>query len=245
MNNFFKRIVTAVIAVAVVFSAATVPANAMTKKQVNSEITSLKKSIKKNKKKLPSLKKADQQELATYTYIKGQVLCENPLIVSDPNQHLYLHFKGTVNDLRATMTVDDRNPNAVLVEGYTKISDTPFSYGVWTCKETVAATAPHSASDLQAKIDSEQSRLTLLQNSKKELVAIDGVTLSKGESAQLVTHFSYGTQDINTLTWKSSNKKVVTVSKNGTVTAKKKGSAVISAKLSVTGKTYKTVVNVQ
>ena len=245
MNNFFKRIVTAVIAVAVVFSAATVPANAMTKKQVNSEITSLKKSIKKNKKKLPSLKKADQQELATYTYIKGQVLCENPLIVSDPNQHLYLHFKDTVNDLRAAMTVDDRNPNAVLVEGYTKISDTPFSYGVWTCKETVAATAPHSASDLQAKIDSEQSRLTLLQNSKKELVAIDGVTLSKGESAQLVTHFSYGTQDINTLTWKSSNKKVVTVSKNGTVTAKKKGSAVISAKLSVTGKTYKTVVNVQ
>ena len=245
MNNFFKRIVTAVIAVAVVFSAVTVPANAMTKKQVNSEITSLKKSIKKNKKKLPSLKKADQQELATYTYIKGQVLCENPLIVSDPNQHLYLHFKGTVNDLRAAMTVDDRNPNAVLAEGYTKISETPFSYGVWTCKETVAATAPHSASDLQAKIDSEQSRLKLLQNSKKELLAIDGVTLAKGESAQLVTHFSYGTQEINTLKWKSSNAKVASVSKDGVVTGKKKGSAVVSAKLSVTGKTYKTVVNVQ
>ena len=245
MNNFFKRIMTAVLAATIVFTAYAIPANAMSKKQVNAEITSLKKSIKKNKKKLPSLKKADQQELATYTYIKGQVLCENPLIVSDPNQHLYLHFKDNIDSLKSTMTVDDRNPNAVLAEGYTKISDTPFSYGVWTCKETVAATAPHSASDLQTKIDSEQSRLKLLQNSKKELLAIDGVTLSKGESAQLVTHFSYGTQDINTLTWKSSNKKVVTVSKTGVVTAKKKGSAVVSAKLSVTGKTYKTVVNVQ
>ena len=60
-----------------------------------------------------------------------------------------------------------------------------------------------------------------------------------------MTHFSYNTQEINTLKWKSSNTKIVSVSKNGVVTGKKKGSAVISAKLSVTGKTYKTVVNVQ
>lgn len=211
---------------------------------MNAEITTLKQRLKKDRQKLPSVKKKDQQELATYTYIKGQVLCENPLIVSDPNQHLYLHFNGNIDSLRSAMIVDDRNPNAVLIEGYVKISDVPFSYGVWTCKESKAASAPHNASDLQAKIDSEQARLTLLRNSKKELLAIDGITLSKGQSAQLVTHFAYNTQDINKLTWKSSNSKVVSVSKNGVVTGKKKGSAVISAKLSVTGKTYKTVVNV-
>lgn len=244
VNNFLKKIITLVLAATIIIVPAE-SASAMTANQVNKEITSLKKTIKSDKKKLPALKKSDAQELATYTYIKGQVLCEDPLIISDSNKNLYLHMKETYDNLKSALKVDDGNPNAVQVEGYVKISDTPYLYGIWTCKEARTASAPHVASDLQNKIDSNKARLTLLQNSKKELLAIDGVTLSKGQSVQLTTHFSYNTQKINTLTWKSSNNKIVTVSKNGTVTGKKKGSAVISAKLSVTGKTYKTVVNVQ
>lgn len=45
------------------------------------------------------------------------------------------------------------------------------------------------------------------------------------------------------VTWKSSNKKVATVSKNGKVTGKKKGTAVITAKVS--GKSYKCKVTVK
>ena len=244
VNNFVKKIVAVMLTIVMILAPAE-SANAMTVSQVNKEIKSLNKTLKSEKKKLKSLKKADAQELASYTYIKGQVLCEDPLIISDQNQKLYLHMNESLDTIRSKLTIDDRNVNAVLVEGYVKISSTPYIYGLWTCKEAVAATAPHSASDMQAKIDANQARLTLLKNSKKELLAIDGVTLAKGESQQLTTHFSYNTQEINTITWKSSNKKVVTVSKSGVVTGKKKGSAVISAKLSVTGKTYKTVVNVQ
>lgn len=236
MNNFLKRIVTAVLAATVVFSASTVPAQAMTKKQVNKEIKALKKSILKDEKKYPSVLKEDQAPMATYTQINGTVICEDPFIVFDNNNNLRLYFKDP--------TGLERNYDK-MIKGLVLVSDDIFPFNGNNNYVAEVVTAPHKASDLQTKITNDKARLKLLQNSKKELLAIDGVTLPKGESAQLVTHFSYDTQDINTLTWKSSNKKVVTVSKNGTVKAKKKGSAVISAKLSVTGKTYKTVVNVQ
>ena len=232
MNNFLKRIVTAVLAATVVFSAATVPAQAMTKKQVNKEIKSLKKSIPKDEKKYPSVLKEDQALMATYTQINGTVTCEDPFIVFDNNNNLRLYFKDP--------TGLERNYDK-MIKGLVLVSDDIFPFNGNNNYVAEVVTAPHKASDLQTKITNDKARLKLLQNSKKELLA----TLSKGESAQLVTHFSYDTQDINTLTWKSSNKKVVTVSKTGVVTAKKKGSAVISAKLSVTGKTYQTVVKVQ
>ena len=218
--------------------APTLSASAMTKAQVNSEITKLKKRIKTDKKKYPSLLKADQKEASEYIEIQGHKVSDDPLIIFDPNKNLYMHFANADG-----LTFDDGG--AGKTNAIVKVSDKSFLYGLWTCYDTTVAVMPHKASDLQSTIKSDQARLTLLQNSKKELLAIDGLTLSKGQSVQLTTHFSYNTQKINTLTWKSSNNKIVTVSKNGTVTGKKKGSAVISAKLSVTGKTYKTVVNVQ
>lgn len=233
IKRFFALTLAAVLAFVPV-----VPANAMTKAQVNSEITKLTKQIKKDKQNYPKLLKEDQKEASEYIEIQGHKVCEDPIIIFDPNRNLYMHFKSADG-----LTFDDRNMG--MTNALVKVSDTPFFYGLWTCYETTVVTMPHKASDLKAKIDSNKARVTLLKNSKKELLAIDGVTLSKGQSVQLTTHFSYNTQKINTLTWKSSNNKIVTVSKNGTVTGKKKGSAVISAKLSVTGKTYKTVVNVQ
>ena len=235
MNNFFKRIVTAVLAAAVVFTATAVPAQAMTKKQVNKEIISLKKKIKKDKKAYPSQLDKDNQLLATYNEIYGSITSQDPFVLYDNKSGQSLYFKDP----------DGLKINLNTASGLVSISKQFYRFNATDYLVAKVVETPHTASDTKARIESNQARLKLLQNSKKELLAIDGVTLAKGESAQLVTHFSYNTQEINTLKWKSSNTKIVSVSKNGVVTGKKKGSAVISAKLSVTGKTYKTVVNVK
>lgn len=146
--------------------------------------------------------------MATYTQIKGTLTCEDPFIVFDNNNNMRLYFKDP--------TGLERNYDK-MIKGLVLVTDDIYPFNGNNNYVAEVVSAPHKASDLQTKITNDKARLKLLQNSKKELVAIDGVTLAKGESAQLVTHFSYDTQDINTLTWKSSNKKVVTVSKNGTV----------------------------
>lgn len=196
-----KRIVTAVLAATVAFSAATVPAQAMTKKQVNKEIKALKKSISKDEKKYPSVLKEDQALMATYTQINGTVTCEDPFIVFDNRNNLRLYFKDP--------TGLERNYDK-MIKGLVLVTDDIYPFNGNNNYVAEVVSAPHKASDLQTKITNDKARLRLLQNS-----------------------------------WKSSNAKIVSVSKNGVVTGKKKGSAVISAKLSVTGKTYKTVVNVQ
>ena len=170
-----------------------------------------------------------------YTQIYGIVTSEDPFVMTDNDTGEMLYFKEPTGLTRNTNNAS----------GLVLITSDTFRFNGNDWKVARVVTAPHAYADLKAKVANDKTRLKLLQNSKKELLAIDGVTLSKGESVRLVTHFSYNTQDINTLKWKSSNAKVVSVSKSGVVTGKKKGSAVISAKLSVTGKTYKTVVNVQ
>ena len=234
-KTILKRLVTAVLAATVIFSTAAVPAQAMTKKQVNKEIKALKKSIPKDEKRYPKVLVQDQQEMNRYTQIYGIVTSEDPFVMTDNDTGEMLYFKDPTGLTRNTNNAS----------GLVLITSDTFRFNGNDWKVAQVVTAPHAYADLKAKVANDKARLKLLQNSKKELVAIDGVTLAKGESVQLVTHFSYNTQDINTLKWKSSNAKVVSVSKSGVVTGKKKGSAVISAKLSVTGKTYKTVVNVQ
>ena len=56
------------------------------------------------------------------------------------------------------------------------------------------------------------------------------VKIKKGKKKTLKATVSYGTEETSTLIWKSSNKKVATV-KNGVITAKKKGSCVVSCEI--------------
>lgn len=235
----FTKLTMAVVVAAVVFSSASVTVDAMTKKQVNSEITRVKKQISKDTKAYPKVQMQDNQTNARYTQIYGFISSrENPFVVLDDTSGKYLSFKDP-----SGLSIVEQNQNAV--SGLALISDKSFTWNGYAVYEASVVSYAHKAKDILDRIDSNNARLRDLQNSKKELLAIDGATISRGQSAKLVTHFSYNTQDINKLTWKSSNKKVVTVSRDGVVTGKKRGSAVISAKLSVTGKIYRTVVNVQ
>jgi len=64
---------------------------------------------------------------------------------------------------------------------------------------------------------------------KKIKISKTKLTLNKGEKQKLTVKFTPSNVTDQTVTWKSSNKKVATVDKNGKVTAKKKGTCTITA----------------
>ncbi|WP_167958320.1 C25 family cysteine peptidase [Anaerosporobacter faecicola] len=68
------------------------------------------------------------------------------------------------------------------------------------------------------------------------------VTLEKGKSLK-ATAFLYPKNNTDTVYWKTSNRKIATVSEDGTIKAKKKGTVKITAK-ALGGKTYVTTVKV-
>ena len=238
MNKLIKKIMAAIIAATFIIATPAVNADAMTVKQVNSAIEKVKKRISKNKKAYDPALAEDNRINSTYHEIYANLYCNNPFILFDDKLNKHLLF----DDTSGLVTKD---AGGHLYSGVVYITDETMQFNGTVVYKARVVEYSHKATDLKNAINSDNAYLKQLKNSKKELLAIDGVTLNKGDPQKLVTHFSYGTEGINTLTWKSSAPNTVSVSKDGTVTGKKKGLAVISAKLSVTGKTYRTVVNVQ
>lgn len=244
VNNFFKKTIVTVLAATLVLAPA-VPANAMTKKQVNSEITSLQKKVKKSKSSYNKALKKDQDTLNSYLKVDGVRYYPDPFIVQIKNYKdhydLYLHFID-ISDLTVT---DSNDGSTKYVSGYAVVSNKTMDFYGTTVFEATAKEAPHSAEDIQASIDKNQARIKSLKNSKKDSISLNSTyTITTGKSLTLTPVFKYNTSDINKITWKSSNKKVVKISKNGKLLGIAPGTATVSAKLSVTGKTYKTTVNV-
>lgn len=247
MNKFFKRISIMMLAASLMLAPA-VPANAMTKKQVNSEITKLQKKVKSDKAAYNKALKNDQNTLATYTQIDGVVYNPDPYIVqvtrSDDRgnpYNIYYHF----TDKKNLTEVQDTAYGKTKVTGYATLSGKLFDFYGTKAVEATAVEAPHTASDKQAAITKNQSRIKSLKNSKKESISLDPTyTITTGQSLTLTPVFKYNTSDINKITWKSKNTKVVKVSKKGKLLGIAPGTTTITAKLSVTGKKYKTTVNV-
>ena len=244
MNNFLKKTIAVVLAATIAIAPA-VPANAMTKKQVNSEITKLQKQVKKDKSSYNKALKNDQDTLKTYTKVDGILYYPDPYIVQIKNfyEHydLYLHFQDATN----LTVMQDTDGGTKRVTGYAVMTGKTMDFYGTKVNEAVAKVAPHSASDKQAAIHRNQARIKSLKNSKKDSISLNSTyTLAPGQSLTLEPVFKYNTSDINKITWKSSNAKVVKVSKNGNLLGIAPGTATVSAKLSVTGKTYKTTVNV-
>ena len=244
MNNFFKRTIAAAFAASLLLTPA-VPAQAMTKKQVNSEITSLQKKIKKDRNSYNKALKKDQDTINSYFKVDGILYSPDPIIVRIAGKtsadDKYLKFKSMDNLTVSQFTTGAKQT----VTGLAVVSDKTIVFYGTKVYEATAKEAPHSASDKQASIRKNQSRVKSLKNSKRDSISLDPVyTITTGQSLTLQPVFKYDTSDINKITWKSSKSKVVKVSKNGTLLGISPGTATISAKLSVTGKTYKTTVNV-
>jgi len=246
VNKFFKRIMAAVLAAAVALAPA-VPANAMTKKQVNSEISSINKKIKTDRKKLNKAQKDDWNQLQKYTKIEyADVYCPDPFIIKvtkgmgSEMVSTYYHLNDS-NGLTIT-TGEDRSSK---VDGLLLVSDKTYDFYGTKCLEATVAEKPHKADDITARINKNTERKKALKNSTKETISLDPTyTIGVGESLTITPVFRYNTSDINKITWKSSNSKVAKVSKSGKVLGISPGAVTISAKLSVTGKKYKTTVNV-
>lgn len=245
MKNFLKRAVAATLAVSL-FLVPTLQANAMTRKQVNSQITRLQKQIKKDKASYNAALKKDQDLETSYLKVDGTLYSPvEPYIVQmrdfGTQTSSYYHFKN-LDHLTVTQNVDG---GTKLVTGYAKLSDKTFDFYGTKAKEAEGREKPHAAVDTQTRISKNQARVKLLKNSKKDSISLNSTyTLTIGQSMTLDPIFKYNTADINKITWKSSNPKVVKVSKSGYVLGIAPGRATISAKLSVTGKSYKTTVNV-
>ena len=238
MNRLIKKIAAVVMTAVLISALPVVSADAMTLKQVNAKITALQKRIAKNKKAYKPALAKDNGINSAYSEVYGHLYSTDPFIIFDDKLDKHLLFDDPTG-------LTAQGSMSLIYTGVVRVTDEIVHYNGTVAYKAKAVEYSHKAADLKNAIKTDTAYLKQLKNSKKELLAIDGVTLKKGESQKLVTHFSYGTEGINTLTWKSSAPKTVSVSKDGTVTGKKKGSAVISAKLSVTGKTYRTVVNVQ
>lgn len=245
MNNYLKKIVVAVLAASLMIVPA-IPANAMTKKQVNSQITKLQTQIKKDKSSYNSALKKDQDLRNTYTWINGTLYStDEPYIVKVYNKEtqtdIYYHFVSLEN-----LDITQQNSgSAHYVTGYAKVSNKTFDFYGTKAIEAVAKEDPHSAQDKQTAIKKNQSRIKSFKNSKKESITLDpSYTIITGQSLTITPVFKYNTSDINKITWKSSNTKIVKISKNGNLLGIAPGTTTVSAKLSVTGKTYKTTVNV-
>lgn len=79
-----------------------------------------------------------------------------------------------------------------------------------------------------------------LPSQKQEKINYIAINLEKGDSVSLGASFSEGS---GTVTWKSSKPSVATISSNGKVTANAKGSAIITAKCGSSTKKIKIVVS--
>ena len=246
MNQFYKKAVALVLATVLALVPA-VPANAMSKKQVNKEITSINKKIKSDRAKLKQAQIDDWNQLQKYTAIEyADVYCPDPFIIKvtkgigSEMTYTYYHVADPTG-LTITTGIDKSSK----VDGLLLVSDMTYDFYGTSCHEATVAEKPHKADDITARITKNTDRKTALKNSKKETISIDpSYTVTVGDSFTIVPVFKYNTSDINKITWKSSNSKIATISKDGKVLGISPGTATISAKLSVTGKTYKTVVNV-
>lgn len=135
--------------------------------------------------------------------------------------------------------------NSKSVNCLISVSDKTYDFYGTSCKEAKVVEKPHQADDIAERISKNTIRRSSLKKSKKETISLDSTySVAIGQSLTLSPVFKYNTSDINKITWKSSNTNVVKVSKNGNLLGIAPGTATVSAKLSVTGKTYKTVVNV-
>ncbi len=227
-----------------VISATAVTAEAMTKSQVDSEISSINKKIKSDRKKLSKAKKTDARKLLSYVEVNdGNVYSVKPFVIllGRGQAGTFYHISNP-----EVLEVGRGISNSKSVNCLISVSDKTYDFYGTSCKEAKVVEKPHQADDISSRISKNTARRNSLKNSKKETISLESTySVAVGQSLTLSPVFKYNTSDINKITWKSSNTNVVKVSKNGNLLGIAPGTATVSAKLSATGKTYKTVVNVQ
>lgn len=217
-----QRVLCFLLAIAMILECSTSVEAKATKKQVQQEVSKLEKEVNDLQKKYnKKIKGADHIEL-------GSVISRNPYIVKSPS-----FFGG--NTYYWVTNTEDACDIFGYFNGYLKPTGNyrtvSINYQTLTCVEAKYIDVSKESKALTTK----KNKLKKLKHTIEDYVKLEGMTLGVGESSYIDYSWAYGGKD-NTISWSSSNKKIVTISKSGKVTAKKAGTVTITAKASLSGK---------
>lgn len=207
-----------------IYFCSTTSSAAYTKKSVQKEIKSVKKQIK-------SLSKKDKKQKKGLQSIGGKMLSSDPCIIVTglgiftPS---YYWVQNPKNFNRSFLG---------LGSGYVKKTNKYKKWNGTSCRVVIAKKINGT---YEKKIKTKKKKLKALQNTLKNQMTLskNDLELLKGETRTLSVYWKY-TDGYNKATWKSSNNSVISVSKNGKLTAKRNGTATLTAKDTITGKTQK------
>lgn len=208
-------------------------AKTMTKQQVNEKIASLEQQIKTLQNQKKNEEANEKRERAGATYLYAEVICNNPYILHDTLSNGYFW----VNDSRY---LDNLWVAAI---GYVKLTGNYRTYNGITCAECNSVKVTNKSVNTQKKITSKKKELKKYKNVLKDKVTLQNTRIKVGKTAKISRYWKYSGA-YNTLTWKSSDKKIAAVDAKGKVTAIKEGTVTITAKASISGITAKCKVTV-
>lgn len=218
---------------------------AATQSSTEAEIARLEKDIEKWEKELAEYeKKVDQATKGAIYVIYGDIEIENPLIIRGGLTNLNIPYLHVTN---YNITFTDALIGAIA--GYFRELGTyTYEYkgqAVPDYEKVYAYEEERTA--LKNKISKAEEKLKKLKqdaNAKFVLISDKKITIGKGQSFAVQYQMSENISD-PTITWTSSDKTVATVSKNGVIKAKELGTAKITGKAKLNGKTITINVTVK
>lgn len=209
-------------------------ARAVTKKQVQAKISTLQKDIKNLKKQYNKTAARENKQREGVTPVFGDVISFNPFILRDVTNSYY----WITNPKKMTRVLYTASGSLKLTGKYRK-------YEGHTCAVGRAVSVSRKAPKIKEKIEKKQKTLKANQNALKEKVEFVNSTFvfAIGTKTSLDWSWRYSGK-YNSIKWKSSNSNIVAVNSSGRITAKKVGTATISATSSLSKKTTKCKVKV-
>lgn len=210
-------------------------AQAVTKKQVKTKISTLKKDIKSLKKQYNKAVAQEKKQRNGVTSIFGDVISFNPFVVYDTLTKSYYWVTNPNKMSRFLYTAS----------GSLKLTGKYKKYEGHTCAVGRAVSVSRKAPKIKEKIEKKQQALSENQNALKDRVDFEESTfvLTAGTKASLNWSWRYSGK-YNNLKWKSSKPNIASVNSSGMVAAKKVGTVTISATSSLSKKVAKCKVKV-
>lgn len=203
-------------------------------KKLTSQKSSLSKKLKKQKKKEQKLRNRGIIPLA------GTAISINPLIVEQIGTRSCYWIQSGTGNIKRLLTFCSGTVKT------TKKTKTFYSNGIrYTCILCRGIkSVSYSSANISARLEKVNAELKKLKNTLKNSVVLSsGFTMTAGTSGkldfQLKKYPSY-----NKVSFKSSDKSIVSVSGDGTVRAEKPGKATITAICSVSKKKSRITITV-